>query len=132
MKTALDSSVLHAIFNGEPDGAPWIRVLVQARREGQLVVCDVVYAELSPAFVTQAELQEALRKLGVSFESISPAAAWHAGMSFRAYRDAGGPRDHLIPDFLVAAHAKVQADRLAAMDRGYLRRYFSELPLLHP
>ncbi|HNQ89627.1 MAG TPA: type II toxin-antitoxin system VapC family toxin [Verrucomicrobiota bacterium] len=132
MKTAVDSSVLLAVFNGEPSAASWVDLLIAARREGQLVVCDVVYAELSLAFATEAALQEALRKLGVSFESISPAAAWHAGASFRAYRDAGGPRNHLIPDFLIAAHAQIQANRLAASDRGYLRSRFPGLNVIHP
>lgn len=132
MKTAIDSSVLHAIFNAEPDGARWLNLLVSARREGRLVVCDVVYAELAPAFGAETDLQETLRKLGVSFEAITPSTAWHAGHTFRRYRDAGGPRDHLVPDFLIAAHAQFQADRLAATDRGYLRRYFSELALLQP
>lgn len=36
----------------------------------------------------------------------------------------------LIPDFLIAAHAQIDCDRLAAADRGYLRRYFPELSLL--
>ena len=132
MKTAIDSSVLLAVFNGEPEGRSWLERLMQARREGQLVICDVVYAELAPAFAIETDLKEALRKLGVFFESISPSAAWQAGVSFRLYRDAGGPREHLIPDFLIAAHAQHQADRLAAVDRGYLRRYFSDLPLLQP
>jgi predicted nucleic acid-binding protein len=132
MKTAIDTSVLLAIFNGEAGGQAWLDVLVQARREGLLVVCDVVYAELAPAFAAEDELGEALRRLGVSFEALVPAAAWLAGSCFRSYRDAGGPREHLIPDFLIAAHARTQADRLAAVDRGYLRRYFADLPLLHP
>ena len=46
MKTAIDSSVLLAIFNGEADATSWMDRLIQARREGRLVVCDVVYAEL--------------------------------------------------------------------------------------
>lgn len=132
VKTAVDSSVLHSIFNGEADSSDWMRLLIQARREGQLVVCDIVYAELSPAFTSETALQEALSKLGVSFDSVAPTAAWQAGVAFRSYRDAGGPREHLIPDFLIAAHAKLQADRLAAEDRGYLRRYFAGLVLLHP
>lgn len=51
---------------------------------------------------------------------------------FLRYRREGGPRHYLIPDFLVAAHARIQADRLAATDRGYLRRYFPSLALLSP
>ena len=30
---------------------------------------------------------------------------------------------------LIAAHARTQADRLAAIDRGYLRRWFPDLKL---
>ena len=130
MRTAIDSSVLLAIFNDEPGAQSWMEALMQARREGTLVVCDVVYGELAPAFIAQADLDEALRRLGVSFEAVSPSAAWRAGQAFGEYRDAGGPRDHLVPDFLIAAHAHTQADRLAAIDRGYLRGYFSGLPLV--
>jgi predicted nucleic acid-binding protein len=60
------------------------------------------------------------------------AAAWLAGQTFKTYRKAGGPRARMIPDFLIAAHAQHQADRLATVDRGYLREYFPKLKLLTP
>ena len=98
MRTAIDSSVLLVIFNDEPGAKSWLDVLMQARREGSLVMRDVVYAEIAAAFRTEADLQEALRRLGAIFD----------------------------------AHALAQADRLAVVDRGYLRQYFADLPLLQP
>jgi len=38
----------------------------------------------------------------------------------------------MIPDFLIGSHVLRQSDRLAAMDRGYLRRYFPKLTILTP
>ena len=37
-----------------------------------------------------------------------------------------------MPDFLIGAHAAKQADRIAVIDRGYLRRYFPRLRVLRP
>jgi len=132
MKTAIDSSALLSIFNEEQDAQQWLKLLITARRQGQLVICDVVYAELTPLFASEAAFEEILRKMGIFYEPASSAAAWRAGVTFRAYRDAGGPREHLIPDFLIAAHAEIQANQLAAKDRGYFRYYFSKLALLTP
>jgi predicted nucleic acid-binding protein len=73
---------------------------------------------------------EFLGQLAISYDPISPEAAYLAGQTFKNYRKAGGPRDHLVPDFLIAAHAQIQANRLAAVDRGYLRTWFPELELL--
>ncbi len=132
MTTALDSSALLAVFCGEASAHRWLNLLIEARRQGPLVVCDVVYAEVAPLFRGESELRATLDQLGAAFETTSPQAAFRAGEIFRAYRAAGGQRTHLIPDFLIAAHALLHADRLAASDRGYLRGYYPDLKLLQP
>lgn len=132
MITAVDSSVLLAIFNGEPGADKWLEALIRARREGRLVLCEIVFAEIASAFPDRETLESRLHTMGLTVEQMENEAAWEAGMTFRRYRNAGGPREHLIPDFLIAAHAQVQAERLAAVDRGYLRRWFPGLKLLHP
>ena len=55
MRLALDTSVLLSIFNQESGAEAWLDRLISARREGELVVCEVVYAELAPAFSRQTD-----------------------------------------------------------------------------
>jgi predicted nucleic acid-binding protein len=132
MTTAVDSSVLWAILKNEPGAADWAEVLQTAASDGPLVLCPVVFSELAPSTTDAASLLSLLSRLGLSYDPLSPEAAHLAGVTFQRYRHAGGPRQHLVPDFLIAAHASVQADRLAAIDRGYLRRWFPALALLQP
>ncbi len=54
-----------------------MEALLQAPRQGQLVLCEVVYAELAPAFGTRAELERVLNDLGarldpIAAESVAP------------------------------------------------------------
>ena len=110
----------------------WSETLRRAVSEGPLLACPVVFAEMSIGFATEEACTEALHSLGIEYSDFEQRSAWIAGQILAQYRREGGPRGHLIPDFLVAAHAVAQADRLAAIDRGYLRRYFVELEVLVP
>jgi predicted nucleic acid-binding protein len=130
MITALDSSVLWAIIRREPDHERWMAILIEAASEGPLVISPVAFAELAPSTSDAGELVDFLARLAIAYEPISPAAAYLAGQTFKRYRKAGGPREHLVPDFIIAAHAQTHANRLAAIDRGYLRRWFPSLRLL--
>jgi predicted nucleic acid-binding protein len=132
MSTAIDSSVLWSVFKGEDDARSWMDLLVRARRDSNLVVCEIVIAEIAPLFGNIGDLASKLESLGVEFDPIDPEAAFLAGEIFRRYRREGGPRTHLIPDFLIGAHASTQAGSLAARDRGYLRRYFPQLRIIAP
>jgi predicted nucleic acid-binding protein len=130
--TAIDSSVLWSVIRKETSADSWLRALLQAASEGPLVISPVVFAELAPSTADAAALTEFLNRLSIAYDPVTPEAAHLAGLTFKNYRKAGGPRQHLVPDFLIAAHAQVQANRLAAIDRGYLRKWFPSLLLLVP
>lgn len=130
MKTALDSSVLLLILKRQAGWQQWREALTRAATEGPLLICPVVFAECSTGFDSSETALRQFESLHFQYDPILPETAYLAGQAFLRYRREGGPRQHLIPDFLIAAHASVQADRLAAEDRGYLRRYFGSLPLL--
>ena len=133
MRSAVDSSVLLDILGPSARFGPASsRVLQRALAEGALVACEVVWAEVRAYFPNRSVFEGALAKLGVGFEACDPATAEAAGEAWREYRHAGGMRSTIVPDFLVAAHARLQADRLISRDRGFLRSSFSGLKVLDP
>lgn len=132
MRIAVDSSVLWSIFKREPDGPVWLDFFVELSSEHTLVVCEIVVAELAPYFARFEQMQARLLDLDLDFDAIHERTAFAAGLTFREYRRHGGPRERLLPDFLIAAHGVYQANALAASDLGFLRRYFPRLNLLRP
>ncbi len=132
MRTALDSSVLILLYRKQAGWEAWRDRLQHAAAEGEMIISPVVFAEYSIAYPTLESARADLDRLHIFYEPIEAASAYLAGQTFLRYRREGGPRQHLIPDFLIAAHASVQAHRLAAIDRGFLRTYFPDLKLLTP
>lgn len=131
MITAVDTSVLLDVFVSDPSHVAGSQALIRrAIREGSLVACEVVWAELRPCFDNDESLVRAMQTLGVSFSSVSREAALLAGATWSRYRASGGTRDRMIPDFLIASHAQTTADRFLTRDRGFYRQWFQGLSLL--
>jgi predicted nucleic acid-binding protein len=129
MKLAVDSSVLVAIFKAEPTGSKWLDYLIQSSREYELVACPIVWAETTPVFASRHDLETSMEDLSVAYDEVNLTSSYAAGRAFQDYSKKGGPRTHLIPDFLIAAHALCQCEGLVAADRGYYRHYFRKLKI---
>ena len=128
MTTAVDTNVLLDVFLPDeihgPRSLEWLR---NAYDRGTILVCDVVYAELVPAFDDRNILEEALQEIGAAISPINTAIAYQAGVRWLRYRQAGGPRNRIITDFLIGAHAAATADTFLTRDRGFYATYFPDL-----
>ena len=129
---AVDTSALLAIFKGEPKGEAWLECLQSAAETAALLVSSVVLAEVRTFFGSDDACRKALRSIDMKHSPFTEEASLLAGRIYHVYRNEGGPRQTILPDFLVAAHAATQADSLATEDRGYLRTYFPTIRLLSP
>jgi len=131
--TAVDTSVLIDVFRNDPTyGALSAEALRRCIREGRVVACDVVWAELAAVFPSRKTFENAVGILPVEFSPVDRTAASLAGEMWRQYRSRGGNRTRVIPDFLIAAHAQEQCDRLLTRDRGFCREHFKKLRLIDP
>ena len=131
MVTAVDSSVLLDVLTDDPARrGRSLRALQAARQLGSLIVCPVVWAEVRAFFADPAAMTAAFDDAGLAFDPFDRQCAELAGRMWREYRRRGGTRAHLVPDFLVGAHAQLRGGRLLTRDRGFYRRFFSELVLV--
>lgn len=133
MITAIDSNILLDIIRPNEDFYDAaVRAMENGLATGSLVICDVVYAEVSVHFTSQTECDAFLEDASIRVEPLGREASFRAGRAWRAYRRRGGKRDRILPDFLVGAHAEVQASQFITRDRRFYSDSFPALKIVDP
>jgi hypothetical protein len=133
MITALDSNVLlDILIPNEKFVTVAAEIIDDASQPGSLVVCDIVYAEICVHFRTQRECDYFFDSNDIRVEPLRRPSHFLASRIWRTWRSQGGKRDRVLPDFLIGAHAQLQANRLVSRDRGFYRSLFPKLPVVDP
>ena len=138
MTYAVDSNVILDILYNDPHYVQQsIDALTKASATGELIACDVVWAEASSHFVDKTKFRRAMSDFGIAFSPMSAGAAIKAGELWSASRREDKRRGKtartaITPDFMVGAHAFEFANALISRDRGFLRKWFKTLKIIDP
>jgi predicted nucleic acid-binding protein len=134
MRTALDTNILSLFWSGEPSAATIAAQLSKARVDGALVVSAPVFVELSAIPTGNPQrVEKLLGEMNIAVDFDLGVDVWRlAASSFAAYairrrRSSGGSPKRLLPDFVIASHALLKADRLMTRDT---HRYALDFPSL--
>lgn len=133
MITALDTNVLLDVLLSNEDFADAaIRLIESSARAGSLVICELVYAELCGHFDNKIACDLFLEENEIGVLHLSADACFLASRTWRQYRKQGGRRTRILPDFLIGAHAQLQASTLISRDAGFYQKLFPKLTVLNP
>jgi len=132
MITFVDTNVLLDVFLPDPKWGQKSKIrLEQSFNQGSLIINEIIYAELTPQFSSKALLDDVLKTLSIRIVSLDLKAAYRAGRIWKNYRKAGGKRNRILADFLIGAHAEIEAEQLLTRDRGFYKKYFSDIHVIY-
>ena len=133
-----------------------LNCLLSKARDDEIIVCESVYAELGSQFLTQHDLNRFLNDTSIKLLPSNEKTLFEASNAWKKYAvrkkefivcPACGKRQkatcdfckkviprrqHILSDFLIGAHSKIQANSLITRDRGFYRTYFKDLNVLNP
>ena len=129
----VDTNILLDVAESDPAWADWSQQqLERLALTDTLTINPVIYAEFSIGYARIEEVEAVLAAVAMPVASMPREALFLAGKAFLLYRQRGGSRNGVLPDFLIGAHASVEGWRLLTRDIARYRSYFPSLQLIAP
>ncbi|MBB6465403.1 hypothetical protein HNQ96_001261 [Aminobacter lissarensis] len=129
----MDTTVLVDIAVRDPVWLKWSRgQLEKARKRGSVIINQIVYSEFSIRYDSVDAVDLALPEDDFRRESLPWDAAFAAARAFQLYRHRGGPREKVLPDFFIGAHAAIRGYAVLTRDPNGYRTYFPDLEIIAP
>jgi len=133
-----------------------LRCLSTIDPNDELIISEVVFAELGSQFKSFNDLTKFIRDTGIKLVLSNENSLFEASRAWKKYSErkkntvicpACGKkqtltcgscvevislRQHILSDFVIGAHAKIHADKLITRDSGFYRTYFKDLDIHIP
>jgi predicted nucleic acid-binding protein len=128
-----DTSVLLDVVRNDPVwGIRARQALDTASANDEIVINDIIYAELSTRFVSIEVFESVMAAVPLNHRAIPRRGLFLAAKAFQLYRQRGGTKTGVLPDFFIGAHAAVEGAALLTRDPQRVRSYFPTVVLISP
>ena len=129
----VDSNVILDVITADPNWSAWSATqLAQALDAGPVLINAIVYAEIAFASDAIEAVDALLPQHLYSYRPIPREASFLAATAHADYRQRGGQRSMILPDFLIGAHALLESTGLLTRDGRRYRQAFPGLRLILP
>lgn len=158
MIKAVDTNILlDILIPNTKNVASSLKCLMNNQPGDEVIVSSIVFAELGSQFLSLYDLNDFLDTTGIKMHPLGNKALYEASIAWKSYTSkkkrntlhcpvCGNSqkmlcsscgeniniKPHILSDFLIGAHAKIQADCLITRDRGFYRSYFKNLRVITP
>ncbi len=128
-----DSNILIDLLHGEGDQAERVKnAFIAYSLVNSMFINPVIFAESASGSPNIVTFEARLRSLELENMPFSNLDAFRASIAFRAYRQNGGPRITILPDFLIGAQASVRGWPILTRDPKRFESYFPEVEIVDP
>ncbi len=129
----VDSNIIFDLLDNDPQWCLWSGAQIQRCVQlDKIAINAMIYAELSPRYRSEAKVDKLLKELMLDFVEIPRSAAFLAGKAHLLYRQRGGAKTSVLPDFFIGAHATVLGCPILTRDTRRYAAYFPTVPLIAP
>lgn len=131
--TLVDTNIIIDVLKADQVWLPWsAQHLMLARQAGPVFVNYVVYAELNTHEGASEQIDAMFDDLTIAICDLTRDSARLAARAFRQYRQRGGTKSGVLPDFFIGAHAQAEGWKLLTRDATRYKTYFPKLKLICP
>jgi len=152
MITSVDTNIILDVLVQDKDFYLFSKTLLDKYSSaGQLIICEIVYAELACQFSSSSELNTFLADTEIKLVFSDEKSLSLAGEKWKLYLknrkkaiqcsncgekisfncpQCNKPvsfRQHIISDFIIGAHAFIRAEFFLSRDRGFYKTYFPDI-----
>ena len=155
MVTAIDTNILLDILIPNQDFLKSsLQKLEKCSQDGDLIICEIVYAELASRFIRELDINRFLRDAKIEIIFSDRETFYKASQIWKTYLSKSSRKSYcpqcgkeidlrckncnyhlnlprrLLNDFIIGSHAQSFADVFLTRDRGFYRNYFKTMKII--